>query len=116
MAENLKYDNENSWVEIQGNTAVIGVTKSAAKKVKEFVLIEITEKGREIKKGDTYASVEAVKWSGHFSSPLSGKITEINESLIDEPSKINKDPYSSWIVKIEMSNKEEIKELSDTEK
>jgi glycine cleavage system H protein len=116
MPENLKYDKENSWVKVEGNTATIGIKESAAKKVKEFVLIDITEKEKEIKKGDTYASVEAVKWSGHLTSPLSGKIVEVNDSLFDEPSKINKDPCGSWIIKLEISNKDELNELSDSEK
>ncbi len=110
--ENLFYNKDYSWVRIENNTAVLGVIKPAVDKVKEFVFIKLPQKGQMLKKGDNYVSLEALKWSGHLSSPLSGEVIEVNDPLFDEPSTINKDPYSQgWIAKIKISNKEEIKEL-----
>ncbi|HDD70904.1 MAG TPA: glycine cleavage system protein H [Candidatus Woesearchaeota archaeon] len=93
---------EDSWVKKEGNTAIVGLKKEIAEKVKEFVFIKLPEKGKEIKKGEEYVSVESVKWSGHFESPVSGQIIEVNESLFDEPSKINKDPENTWIMKVNL--------------
>ena len=113
--ENLRYNKDYSWVKIDKNIATVGVVGPAAKKVKEFVFIKLPEKGKKIKKGDTYVSLEAVKWSGHLSSPVSGEIVEVNEALFNEPSKINKDPYNSWVMKVKLSDSDEIKELINAE-
>ncbi len=113
--DNLKYSRDNSWVKVEGDTATVGIIEPAAKKVKEFVFIKLPEKGKTIKQGDNYVSLEAVKWSGHLSSPVSGEIIEVDDSLFDEPSRINKDAYGSWIMKVRMENKNEADELMGSE-
>jgi len=109
--EKLKYNKDYSWVEEKDGIASVGVIGPAAEKVKEFVFIDLPQQGSKIKKGETYVSLEAVKWSGHLSSPVSGEILEVNQELFDEPSEINKSPYSSWIMKVKLSNPEELDEL-----
>ena len=111
IPNNLKYNKDYSWVKIEDDTAVVGIVEPAAKKVKEFVFIKLPDKGKKINQDETYASVEAVKWSGHLSSPLSGEIIEVNNSLFDEPSLLNKEPYKKWIIKIKMQNPKEIESL-----
>ena len=111
--KDLKYNKDYSWVMIDGKTATFGIIGSCAKKVKEFVFINLSEKGKDIKSGDIYVSVEAIKWSGHLSSPLSGKIIDVNDSLFDEPEKINKDPYGSWIVRLELKDLKDVQNLMD---
>ncbi|MEM2956426.1 MAG: glycine cleavage system protein GcvH [Candidatus Pacearchaeota archaeon] len=113
LPKNLKYNKDYSWVKIEKDIAVVGVIEPAAKKVKEFVFIKLPEKGKRIKQGDIYVSLEAVKWSGHLSSPVSGQIIEVNDKLFDEPSKINKKPYESWIMKVRLDNPSEAKKLID---
>ena len=114
--EGLKYNEDNSWVKVENDSAVIGVIKPAAEKVKEFIFINLPEKGKKIKKGEDYVSLEAVKWSGHLSSPVSGEIVEVNEKLFEEPSKINEDPYGSWIMKVKLSDRRELDKLMDAKK
>ena len=92
---------KESWAKISGDTATIGITEETAKKVKEFVFIKLPKKGDKIKKGSKYVSLESIKWSGHLSSPLSGEVIAVNESLEDHPSKLNKTP-STWIIKIKI--------------
>jgi glycine cleavage system H protein len=113
--KDLKYNTDNSWIKIEDNIATIGMIPLACEKVKEFVFIQLPEKEKMITKGENYVSLEAIKWSGHLSSPLSGKIIEVNESLFDEPIKINQDPYGSWIIKIQIGDKAEIDELMQYE-
>jgi glycine cleavage system H protein len=115
LPKNLLYGRDHSWVKIEGVVAAVGITMPAAAKVKEFIFIKLPEKGKTIRKGETYVSMESVKWSGHLSSPVSGEITDVNSPLYDEPSRINKDPYSSWIMKVRMSIPGEKKELLTTE-
>ncbi len=114
LPSNLKYNNDYSWIKFDEDTATVGITEPAAKKVKEFVFIKLPEKGKKLKAGETYVSLEAVKWSGHLSSPVSGEIIEVNDSLFDEPSKINKDPYGSWIMKAKIEDKKETDKLLDS--
>ncbi len=104
LPDDLLYNDDNSWVKLQGDTATVGVIEPAAKSVEEFVFIQLPEKGKDIKEGEIYVSLEAVKWSGHLKSPVSGQITEINEELFDDPSLINKQPYKSWIMKVKLAH------------
>jgi len=110
----LLYNKDYSWIKIDKDVATVGIIELAAKKVKEFVFVQLPEKGRRIKQGETYVSLEAVKWSGHLSSPVGGEIIEVNDSLFDEPSRINKNPYGSWIMKIKIEDKTEINKLMDS--
>ena len=93
----------------------VGLIEPAVKKVDEFVFVKLPEKGKRIKKGDVYVSLEAIKWSGHISSPVSGEIVDVNEELFDEPSRINHDPYGSWIMKVKLENEGELKALHTAE-
>ena len=111
---NLLYNDDFSWIKIENDTAVLGVIGSAAKKVKEFVFIQLPEKGKKVKKGDVYVSLEAMKWSGQLSSPFSGEIIDVNIDLFDEPSKINENPYKEWIAKIKLDNPSEKDDLMDS--
>ena len=111
LPNDFKYNKDYSWVKVQGEIATIGMIAPAAQKVKEFVFIMLPEKGKKLQKKENYVSLEAVKWSGHLSSPLSGEIIEVNDSLYDEPTKINNDAYKNWIIKLKMSNPDETKEL-----
>ncbi len=113
LPKELFYNKDNTWVKADKDIAVLGVVGPAVKKVKEFVFVKLPEKGKHIKKGDVYISIESIKWSGHLPSPVSGKVIEVNNPLYDEPSKINKDPYGSWVCKIKMEDKDELKELMD---
>ncbi len=113
--KDLKYNKDYSWIKIEKETTTVGVIESATKKVKEFVFIKLPEKGKKISQGEKYVSLEAVKWSGHLSSPVSGEIIDVNDSLFAEPSKINKDPYESWIMKVRVDNTKDLEELMDPE-
>ncbi|MEM4266606.1 MAG: glycine cleavage system protein GcvH [Candidatus Nanoarchaeia archaeon] len=115
LPADLLYNKDYSWVKLRGDVAEVGIIEPAAKKVKEFVFIKLPEKSKIIKQGDTYVSLEAVKWSGHLSSPVSGEVIEVNEKLFDEPSKINRDPYGSWIMKVKIKDKDELNKLMKPE-
>lgn len=117
LPEDLYYNKNYSWARINGNIATIGVIEPAANMVNYFVYAKVTDKGTKINRKDTYVSLEAVKWTGHLTSPLSGKIIEVNEDIIDDPSIINSDPYGKgWIIKLEMSDKDELKDLLRSDK
>ena len=109
--EELKYDKKYLWIKLVEGVATIGIISSAAALAKEFVFIQLPDKGK-IKKGDTLVSLEAMKWSGEVESPLSGEIIEVHDALFDDPSIINKDAYGEgWIAKMKVTNEDELKEL-----
>ncbi|MGV8168471.1 MAG: glycine cleavage system protein H [Candidatus Nanoarchaeia archaeon] len=105
------YDEYYTWITIQEDIISVGIVQPAAELVKEFVFIQLPEKGKKIKKGEVYVSVEAVKWSGHMKSPVTGIVVEVNDKLFDDPAMINKAPYKEWIAKIKVEKQEELKSL-----
>lgn len=113
LPKNLKYNKDFSWIKIDKDIATIGVIDPKIKNIKEFVFVMLPKKGKKIKKGEKYVTLEAVKWTGNLLCPVSGEIIEVNEEVYDEPSKINQDSYKNWLIKIKMSNTDEVKELFD---
>ncbi len=112
--EKLLYDKDFSWVSLDDNVVKIGVNFLASTQVKEFVFIDLPKRGNNIKKGETYVSLEAIKWSGHLSSPVSGEIIDVNKDLFNNPSKLNKNPYEEWIMKVKIKDVSEIENLMDS--
>ena len=116
VPEELKYTEEHEWVKVEGDIAIVGITDFAQNELSDIVYVELPEVGKNIKKGDVIATVEAVKTVADVYSPVSGEIIEVNEKLKDEPSIINNDPYGEgWIAKVKMENPEEISALLDHE-
>ena len=112
----LKYTKDHEWVKIEGNNAIIGITDYAQGELGDIVYVEIESLGDELSKEEIFGSVEAVKTVSDLFLPLSGKITEMNEGLEDNPELINDDPYGKgWIIKMEIKDVSEIKELLTAE-
>lgn len=117
--ENLKYTEEHEWVRLEeGNIAYVGITDFAQSELGELVYIEVESVGETLEKGDEFGTVEAVKTTSELYMPVSGKVLEFNPKLDDsegdDPTLVNSDPYGEgWIVKLELSDPEELKELLD---
>lgn len=116
---NLKYSKEHEWVRVEdGNTAYVGITDFAQGELGELVYVEVETIGETIAKDDVFGTVEAVKTTSDLFMPVSGKILEFNAQLSeddgDNPTLINEDAYGEgWIIKIEMTNPEELDALMD---
>ncbi|MEI7832728.1 MAG: glycine cleavage system protein GcvH [bacterium] len=104
----LKYTSTHQWVRVDGNIAIIGITQYAQEQLGEIVYIDLPRPDDDMTSGEVMGSVESVKSISDLYTPVSGKVIEINEDLIDEPAKINEDPYVAWMVKIEMSAPSEL--------
>jgi glycine cleavage system H protein len=112
---NLKYTESNEWINLVGNVGTIGISDYAQNQLSDIVFAEvIVSEGDQIKKGDTIATIESVKAAADVYSPVSGKVTGVNEGLGGTPEVINSDPYGeAWIVKIELENSSELNNLLD---
>ena len=112
----LKYTKDHEWVKVKGNQAIIGITDYAQGELGDIVYVEIEALGEDLKKEEIFGSVEAVKTVSDLFLPVSGKITEMNEELEDNPELINEDPYEKgWIIKMEIQNPAELEELLDSD-
>ncbi len=113
---NLKYAMTDEWVRLDGNIAVIGVSDYAQDALSDVVFFEaVVSVGDEVKSKDQIATLESVKAAADVSTPLSGKVLEINEGLASSPEIVNSDPYGeAWMVKIELSNPDELAVLMDS--
>lgn len=114
--DNLKYTKDHEWIEIEGDTATIGITDFAQSELGDIVYVEVETVGESLDKDEVFGTVEAVKTVSDLFLPLSGEILEFNEALEDEPEMVNEEPYGKgWMVKMKISNQDEIKDLMDAE-
>ncbi|MBO7358189.1 MAG: glycine cleavage system protein GcvH [Clostridia bacterium] len=109
--EDLKYTKSHEWLRTEDGLSVVGLTKFAVDALGDIVFIGLPEAGDEVKAGVSFADVESVKAVSDVFSPVSGKVTEVNEELLDSPEKLNEDPYGAWLIKVEAAG--EISELLD---
>ncbi|MBQ4914001.1 glycine cleavage system protein GcvH [Maribacter sp. MMG018] len=108
----LKYTKDHEWVKIEGDVATVGITDFAQGELGDIVYVEVDTLDESLDKEEVFGTVEAVKTVSDLFLPLSGEIIEFNESLEDEPEKVNTDPYGEgWMVKVKLSNLDEIAEL-----
>jgi glycine cleavage system H protein len=115
VMKDLFYTTDHEWIKVEGNMAIVGMADYAQHHLGDIVYVELPEVDDEIDKGEDFSAVESVKAASDVYMPVGGKVTEINEDLIDEPELLNKDPYANWMIKIEMSDKEEVNELMTSE-
>lgn len=112
----LKYTKDHEWVSIEGDIATIGITDFAQSELGDIVYVEVETVDETLEADEVFGTVEAVKTVSDLFSPLSGEIIEFNESLEDEPEKVNTDPYGEgWMVKIKFSDASEIDDLLSAE-
>ena len=115
IKENLSYTNDLEWIKIDGNTALVGITDFAQSELGDIVFIEVETIGEDLDKNEVFGTVEAVKTVSDLFTPVSGKVLEFNSALEDNPELVNESPYEDgWIVKMEVSNLDEISDLLDS--
>ncbi|APU10578.1 glycine cleavage system protein H [Cellulophaga lytica] len=108
----LKYTKDHEWVKIDGDVATVGITDFAQGELGDIVYVEVETLDETLDKDEVFGTVEAVKTVSDLFLPLSGEIIEFNESLEDEPEKVNTDPYGDgWMIKIKISDVSQAQEL-----
>ena len=112
IPSDLKYTKDHEWVKIEGDTATVGITDFAQSELGDIVYVEVETVDETLDIEEVFGTVEAVKTVSDLFLPLSGEITAFNESLEDEPEKVNSDPYGDgWMIKIKFSDASQIDDL-----
>ena len=112
VPEDLHYSKDHEWVRVSGDTVTIGITDHAQNSLGDVVYVELPKAGEQFVAHESFGSVESVKAVSELFTPVSGKVVEVNETLQDEPEKVNEDPYDSgWMIRVKMSSPGQIDSL-----
>jgi glycine cleavage system H protein len=108
----LNFAKSHEWVKVAGNVATIGITDHAQHELTDVVFVELPALGRKVKASDTCAVVESVKTASDIYSPLSGEVTEVNPTVVEQPALVNTDPYGQgWFFKLKLADPGELEKL-----
>jgi glycine cleavage system H protein len=112
VPEDLQYSKDHEWIRVDGDTGTIGITDHAQNSLGDVVYVELPKPGETFAAHESFGSVESVKAVSEIFTPVSGEIVEVNESLQDEPEKVNTDPYGEgWMIRIRMKSPGEVDSL-----
>jgi len=112
----VKFSKQHEWIKLEGETATIGITKHATEMLGDIVFVELPEKGSSIGKDNNAGVVESTKAASDVYTPVSGEVVECNQSIVDDPSKINSDPENqAWFFKLKIKDKSEMNSLMNKE-
>lgn len=115
IPDNLKYTKDHEWISIDGKIGTIGITDYAQSELGDIVFVDIDSDLKDIVKGESIGSIEAVKTVSDLFGPFNGKIIEINSLLLDSPEIMNTDPYGDgWMLKVEITDLSELNDLLDS--
>ena len=113
VIEGLYYSESHEYVRIEGDYGYIGITDFAQNALGNVVYVDMPEVDDEVEAGEEFGAVESVKAASDLISPVSGTVVEVNEELEDSPELINQDAFENWIIKVELSDAEELGNLMD---
>ena len=108
----VKYSKEHEWLKLDGDIATIGITKHATEMLGDIVFAELPEKGSTVEKDGTAGVVESTKAASDVYTPISGEVIDTNQTIVDDPSKINADPEGeAWFFKLKIKDVKELDTL-----
>ena len=109
VPENLQYSKDHEWLKVEGDVGTVGITDHAQHSLGDVVYVELPKVGEKFAAHGTFGSVESVKAVSELYLPVGGEVTEVNESLQDEPESVNTDPYGAgWMVRVRLADKGEV--------
>jgi glycine cleavage system H protein len=112
VPSDLKYAKSHEWVRVNGDTATVGISDHAQHELTDVVFVELPAPNRQVKAGEACAVVESVKTASDIYSPVSGQVTEVNKTVVDNPALVNTEPYGGgWFYKIKLGNPAELNNL-----
>jgi glycine cleavage system H protein len=108
-----RYTREHEWIDVDGSIGAVGITDYAQNSLGDIVYVDAPKVGDHVTAGASFGSVESVKAVSDLFSPVTGKVTAVNEELKTTPDKINENAHSAWIIKVELENPAELDTLLD---
>lgn len=115
IPDNLKYTKDHEWISIDGKICTIGITDYAQSELGDIVFVDIDSDLRDIIKGESIGTIEAVKTVSDLFGPFNGKVIELNSLLMNSPEIMNTDPYGDgWMLKVEITDLSELNDLLDS--
>ena len=112
IPEDLHYSKDHEWIRVEGETGTVGITDHAQDSLGDVVFVELPRVGDKFEAHESFGNVESVKAVSELYCPVSGEVTEVNESLQDEPEKVNTDPYGAgWMIKLRLNDRGEVDKL-----
>ncbi len=112
----VKFSKEHEWIKLEGEVATIGITKHASEMLGDIVFAELPEKGSNVEKDGTAGIIESTKAASDIYTPVSGEVSDINQSVVADPSKINSDPEEeAWLFKLKIKDRSEMDSLMNRE-
>jgi glycine cleavage system H protein len=112
VPDDLKYTEKHEWIRVEGDTGTIGITEYARNQLGDIVYLELPSAGTKVTRGGSFGTVEAVKAVSDIYSPVTGEVTEVNDDLAADPSKIKDSPYGEgWMIKVRIDDKSELDAL-----
>ena len=115
VVDGLKYAESHEWAKIDGETATIGITDFAQSELGDVVYVELPEVGATVEAKETFGVVESVKAASDVYSPVTGEVVEVNDALVDDPSKLNSEPFEGgWMMKVKVSDASDLDGLMDS--
>jgi len=108
------FTDEHEWIDVEGDTATVGITDYAQEQLGDIVFVELPDVGAQLTKGKDAAVVESVKAASDVYAPISGEVTEANDSLDEDPALVNSSPEEDgWFFKLTIADKAELDGLMD---
>jgi glycine cleavage system H protein len=113
---NAKYTKDHEWIRPESGTGIVGITEYAQGELGDVVFVELPEIGRQLRAGEPFGTVEAVKAVSDLYSPVTGTVKDVNKEIQDSPELVNKEPYErGWMIKISIDKPAELDALLDAE-
>lgn len=113
VIEGLYYTESHEYVKVEDGYGYVGITDYAQEQLGNVVYVDMPEVGDDVAAGENFGAVESVKAASDLVSPVSGSVEAVNEALEDEPELVNKDAFANWIIKVKLSDADELDGLLD---
>jgi|SRR5690606_8246619 len=112
----MRYTRDHEWINLEGDTATIGISDYAQEQLGDIVFVELPDVGKKLARGAEAAVVESVKAASEIFAPVAGEVIEVNAALADSPGVVNSDPEGSgWFIRLKVADAEAVEDLMTIE-
>jgi glycine cleavage system H protein len=112
----LRYSADHEWIRVEEGRVRTGITDYAQDALGDVVFVDLPEVGQKVERGTSCSEVESTKSVSEIYAPVTGTVVEVNTELVDNPQRLNEDPYGDgWIFVLEPSDEAQLAELLDSE-